>query len=70
MSLENLGIPTVVICTEPFTNASLLHAKNLGNGAFQPVIIPHPLGGLQPGQVNERAAAIRERIVEALTDRA
>ena len=68
MFLENRGIPTVVICTEAFVNASLLHAKNLGNGAFQPVVIPHPLGGLQPGQVNERARAIQDRIVEALTD--
>ena len=70
MFLENRGIPTVVICTEPFTNASLLHAKNLGNGSFQPVIIPHPLGGLGADQVKERAAAIQDRIVDALIDAA
>ena len=67
MTLENLGIPTVVICTEPFTNSALLHARTFGSPRFQPVNIPHPLGGLGLGQVRERATAVQDMIVAALT---
>ena len=27
MSLENRGIPTVVVCTAPFLDSALIHAK-------------------------------------------
>jgi len=57
----------VVICTEPFLNSALVHARTFGVPGFQPVSIPHPLGGLEPERVRERAVSIQDRIVAALT---
>ena len=67
MTLENLGIPTVVICTGPFMDSAFVHSRTFGNDSFQPVAIPHPLGGLLLEEVNQRAAAIHDQIVAALT---
>lgn len=67
MTLEGRGIPTVVICTTPFLNSAHVHARTFGRTGFQPVGIPHPLGGLKPEAVKERADSILDEIVTALT---
>ena len=67
MTLENLGIPTVVICTGPFMDSAFVHSRAFGNEEFQPVDIPHPLGGLSLEDVDRRAASIHDQIVAALT---
>ena len=69
MTLENKGIPTVVICTQPFLNSAHVHARTFGREGFQPVGIPHPLAGLTGPLVLERAESILEEIVAALTQR-
>ena len=66
VTLENRGIPVVVVCTEPFLNSALLQARTFGNPGFQPVTIPHPLGGLPSQQVMERAIIAQDQIVAAL----
>ena len=68
MVLENRGIPTVVICTGPFLVSANLHARVLGRPEFQPVVIPHPLGGMGPEKVRQLAAAAEDQIVAALTE--
>ena len=68
MSLENRGIPTVVICTEPFMNSATIHSQMFGRPGFKPVHIPHPLGGLDDEQIMERAANLRDQIVAVLTE--
>ena len=67
MTFENRGIPTVVICTEPFIDSALLQAKSFGRSNFQPVKIPHPLGGLDLKSVIARAAAAEAQVIAALT---
>jgi hypothetical protein len=67
MTLENRGIPTVVICTGPFLDSANIHARIYGRSGFQPVVIPHPLGGIEAERVNEKAAAAAEQIIAALT---
>ena len=67
MSLENRGIPTVVICTEPFVNSANVHSQMFGRANFKPVHIPHPLGGLDAEHIMQRAASLKDQIVEALT---
>lgn len=67
MSLENRGIPTVVICTGPFLDSANIHARIYGRSGFQPVVITHPLGGIEAERVNEKAAAAVEQIITALT---
>ncbi len=69
MALENRGVPTVVVCTSPFLDSAHIHARMLGRSGFQPVVIPHPLGGLGPEQVKHRATDLEEEIVAALTNR-
>ena len=67
MSLENRGIPTVVICTGPFLDSANIHARIYGRSGFQPVVITHPLGGIEAERGNEKAAAAAEQIIAALT---
>ena len=67
MSLENRGIPTVVICTDPFVHSATIHSQMLGRPDFEPVHIPHPLGGLDSEQIMQRAATLRDQIVAVLT---
>ena len=67
MSLENRGIPTVVICTGPFLDSANIHARIYGRSGFQPVVITHPLGGIEAERVNEKASAAAEQIIAALT---
>jgi hypothetical protein len=67
MTLENRGVPTVVVCTGPFIDSAHLHARMLGREGFQPVVIPHPLGGLKPEGVMQRALEAEGQIVTALT---
>ena len=67
MTLENKGIPTIVICTEPFLNAAYKHASFFGRKGFQPLGIPHPRGGITPELVSERAAELHQQIIKALT---
>jgi len=67
MALENRGIPTIVICTEPFLNSAYRHASVFGRKGFQPLGIPHPLGGITPELVSERAAELQQQIIKALT---
>jgi hypothetical protein len=67
MALENRGVPTVVICTKPFLDSALVHARTFGRPTFLPVVIPHPLAGLGPVLVRERAASIQDIIAAALT---
>ena len=67
MTLENRGIPTVVICTQHFLNSAQIHARTFGRGGFQPVGVPHPLGGLTDPRVLERAASIVSEVAAALT---
>ena len=67
MTLEGKGIPTVVLCTNPFLNSAAVHARTFGREGFRPVGIPHPLGGLTPEVVTKRAASIVDEIIIALT---
>jgi hypothetical protein len=67
MALENRGIPTLVVCTAPFLDSALIHARTFGRTGFQPASFPHPLGALDREGVRERAAAVQDQIVKALT---
>ena len=68
MTLEKRGVPTAVVCTGPFLDSANLHARMFGRSGFKPVVITHPLGGLKPELVIEKAAAAAEQVVAALTE--
>ncbi len=67
MTLENLGIPTVVLCTDPFLNSAFLQARTFGRPDFRPLGFPHPLGGLTPEQVAVRAGELEQAVIDTLT---
>ncbi len=67
MTLENLGVPTVVLCTDPFLNSAFRHANTFGRRDFRPLGFPHPLGGLSPEQVAVRAYELELAVIETLT---
>ena len=67
MTLENLGIPTVVICTDPFLDSAFRHARTFGRRDFHPLSIPHPLGGLTADQVAVRAGELELAVIDTLT---
>ena len=67
MSLENRGVPTVVLCTDPFLNSAFRHANTFGRKDFRPLGFPHPLGGLTPDQVAVRASELEQAVIETLT---
>ena len=67
MTLENRGVPTVVLCTDPFLNSAFRHANTFGRRDFRPLGFPHPLGGLKPEQVAVRAGELEQAVIEVLT---
>ena len=67
MALENLGIPTVVVCTDPFLDSAFRHARTFGRRDFHPLGIPHPLGGLPADQVSVRAGELEQAVIDTLT---
>ena len=67
MTLENLGIPTVVLCTDPFLNSAFRQARTFGRPDFRPLGFPHPLGGLTPEQVAARAGELEQAVIDTLT---
>ena len=68
MTLENQGVPTVVLCTDPFLNSAFRHANTFGRKDFRPLGFPHPLGGLTPDQVAVRAHELEQAVIETLTN--
>ncbi len=67
MTLENRGVPTVVLCTDPFLNSAFRQANTFGRKDFRPLGFPHPLGGLTPDMVAARASQLEQAVIETLT---
>jgi hypothetical protein len=70
LAFEDRGIPTVLLCTEPFMNSAREHGEAFGNPDYQTVRVGHPLASLQPEQARARADAALEHIVEVLIGQA
>jgi hypothetical protein len=67
LTLEDRGIPTVLLCTEPFMNSARDHAYAFGNPAYQAVRVRHPLASLTPEQGRARADEAFEGVIAVLT---
>lgn len=67
MELEKRGRPTAVICTDEFAILGQTEARALGMAGLPVVLIPHPLGSLQPDAVRERGRGAAEEIIAAYT---
>jgi hypothetical protein len=67
LELEDRGVPTVLLCTEPFMNSAHTHAEAFGNPDYAAVRIGHPLASLQLEHAQRRADEALERVIAALT---
>jgi hypothetical protein len=67
LAFEDRGIPTVLLCTEPFMNSAHDHAEAFGSPDYQAVCVEHPLASLTPEQARRRADATLEGVIARLT---
>ena len=55
IELEKQGVPTAVICTQPFVSSGRAMSTICGIPDYPFVVIPHPLGSLTPEKLKARA---------------
>lgn len=67
IELEDRGVPCVPVHTEVFMNSAAAHALAFGRPGFASVPIRHPIAGLDPDSVRERAEEVVDRIAAVLT---
>lgn len=60
-------MPTATVCTNEFASLARQTAASLGLPSLPLVVIPHPLSGLDPPQVQAKAEQAVEDIIRALT---
>jgi hypothetical protein len=70
LAFEDRGIPTVLLCTEPFMNSAYDHAEAFGSPDYQAVQVRHPLASLTPEQARARADEAIEGVIASLTGQA
>ena len=66
MILEKAGIPTVPIVTDAFESTAKEMAELWGVPDFRFVMMPHPLGSLDSGGIERRAADLAAPVLELL----
>jgi len=66
--LEDLGVPTVAIVTEPFVPLAQSLAASLGTPDVRIAAIPHPLYGIDDADLAQRADGVLDAIVAALME--
>lgn len=65
--MEKLGLPTITIVTTEFANLARVYAKASGLPNLCLVIVPHPLGGITRGEVEEKADKSLNDVLAAAT---
>ena len=68
MELEKRGIPTAIICSDAFVSLARSLSRAKGIQAPRLVVIPHPLAGITPAEVQEKADNAMDAIVARLAD--
>jgi predicted dienelactone hydrolase len=56
-----------VICSDEFAPLGRAESRNLGMGKVPIAVIPHPLAGNKPDEVQRKAEAIAEEVIAILT---
>ena len=67
--LEELGVPTAAVATEPFLDEALEQARLLGMPEYRMVFVPHPVQLLTDAELAAYADRAFEEIVARLTRR-
>ena len=66
IQFEKQGVPTAVICTEPFITSGVAMAKIGGIPNYPFAVTDHPLGSLDHETLKGKAREITPRILEIL----
>jgi hypothetical protein len=70
IEVRRRGIPSAVICSEPFVQLGRTQSKVLGVPDLPLIVIKHPLGGLAMDDVKARADSARSQLLKVLCERA
>ena len=70
VEVRRLGIPSAVICSEPFVQLGRTQSRVLGVPDLPLIVIKHPLGGLALNDVKVRADSALAQLLEVLRERA
>jgi hypothetical protein len=70
IEVRRRGIPSAVICSEPFVQLGRTQSKVLGVPDLPLIVIQHPLGGLAMDEVKARADSALAQLLEVLRERA
>jgi len=68
--LEKLGIPTAVLCTEPFARTAESMARRRGFANYRYILIEHPLSSARPEGIRARAEKALPEVIAILTGHA
>ncbi|MBI3965507.1 MAG: hypothetical protein HY329_07715 [Chloroflexi bacterium] len=66
VTLEERGVPVVVLATTPFMNSTVAHAELLGRPDFVSTEVTHPLVSLGSDEVDQRADTVTPVVVARL----
>ena len=64
-----MGVPTGVICTEPFVSSAKAMSRLGGIPDYPFVVLPHPLGSLTPDALREQALVAAPEVLRILLAR-
>ena len=70
VKLEQMGVPTVTVCSTAFAHAARRQAAGRGMDDLPVVEIPHPMHSATQQAVTERAETVMANLAAALTTRA
>ncbi len=65
--MEHRGVPTVMVCTDEFSQLGRNEAESLGLPYLPIVLVPHPLGGQKQDQILEKAEKSIDQVVDIAT---
>jgi hypothetical protein len=65
--VEARGIPAVVLGTDAFVSLARAQAARHGLPHLAVALVPHPIGGVDPAIVRDKAAAVADEVLAALT---
>jgi hypothetical protein len=68
IKLEQLGLPTVTVCSSAFSSAARSQAAGRGMADLPIVEIPHPMHTASRSEVEAKAAAVAASVAKALTE--
>jgi hypothetical protein len=64
--LEKLGIPTAVLCTEPFARTAESMARRRGFPGYRYILVEHPLSSARPEGIRARAEKALPEVLSIL----